>query len=145
MDSTKYTISTEPHENEGDEYLSDSEVHSDTSLEILMSPYDSQNSSYAYYSPLWDAYIVDYYKDESFPLFGWIKPCIYCDSITKEHIIFNYKKRHRRKKKKALYFPTIIPICEACMVDINELTKREYQEEFTDFLNEFRYQKNCDP
>lgn len=47
-----------------------------------------------YYSNLWDAYIFDYYENNSFPIFGWIKPCIYCINITSSYItkFFNDKK-----------------------------------------------------
>ena len=60
--------------------------------------------------------IVDYYKNVSLPLNGWLKPCINCYSITSNYIIFNYndreieismcdlcKKNNKYKCKKRIY------------------------------------------
>jgi hypothetical protein len=53
--------------------------------------YHGRNTGNCYYSNLWRAYIFDYYENESFPLFGWIKPCYYCNHVgssfmTKEYM-----------------------------------------------------------
>ena len=46
-----------------------------------------------YYDNDKETYIIDYYKNKSFPLNGWLKPCINCYNITSNYIIFNYNDR----------------------------------------------------
>lgn len=52
--------------------------------------YYGKNTKDCYYSKLWSAYILDYYENESFPMFGWIKPCIYCMNIGSSYMTRNY-------------------------------------------------------
>jgi hypothetical protein len=66
--------------------------------------YYGKNSKNAYYSRLWKAYLFDYYKNESFPMFGWYKPCYYCNHITTSYIT----KHHMCKK-------VIIHACKKCI------------------------------
>ena len=43
--------------------------------------YYSRHTRNCYYSELWQAYIYDYYENDSFPMFGWVKPCYYCNYV----------------------------------------------------------------
>lgn len=66
-----------------------------------------------YYSNFWNAYIFDYYENNSFPIFGWIKPCIYCIHITSSYTTksFNGKK-------------VIIHACRSCIKNnVNNIIK----------------------
>ena len=67
-----------------------------------------------YYSDLWSAYIFDYYENNSFPIFGWIKPCIYCVNITS-----SYMTRYSKDKK------IIIHACKQCIKKNKKNKKKE--------------------
>lgn len=71
------------------------------------------NTKDCYYSNLWEAYIFDYYENDSFPMFGWIKPCIYCVKITS-----SYMTRNNNKKE------IIIHACKKC-IDENKNNKHK--------------------
>ena len=68
-------------------------------------PYHANKRKKLYYSKLWKAWIMDYYRDSSFPLDGWLKPCYFCNYITGNFIKYSYRK-------KALI---IVPICRKCV------------------------------
>ena len=56
-------------------------------------PKKARESFDLYYDDDKGIFIIDYYKNESLPLNGWLKPCINCYSITSNYIIFNYNDR----------------------------------------------------
>jgi hypothetical protein len=48
-----------------------------------------------YYDDDIGAYIIDYYKNESIPLNGWLKHCINCYAITSKYVIFDYMENKK--------------------------------------------------
>jgi hypothetical protein len=63
---------------------------------------------------MWKAYILDYYDNESFPIFGWIKPCIYCLNIVSSYMTKKYKDKD-----------IIIHACKKCIIKYENDMKKE--------------------
>ena len=59
-----------------------------------------------YYDKDYKCYIIDYYKNKSFPLNGWLKPCLMC-----YHLSSNYEKYRIINTGEVL----IINMCKDCV------------------------------
>lgn len=75
-----------------------------------------------YYDKDYKCYIVDYYKNKSFPLNGWLKPCLIC-----YHLTSNYEKYRIINTGEVL----IINTCKDC-VKMKEKRKYNYISELVD-------------
>jgi len=84
-------------------------------------PYNAKKTNNIYYSDLFEAHIIDYYRNKSFPLNGWIKECIICDSPTGKFV----KKNHFFVKN------IIIPLCKHCQ-------KKKYKYKIYEFLGKIK-------
>ena len=71
-------------------------------------PKKAEETFRLYYDNDINAYIIDYYKNKSFPLNGWLKLCINCYKITSKYMIFDYKNQK-----------IAISLCSGCNKDIN--------------------------
>lgn len=75
-----------------------------------------------YYDKDYKCYIIDYYKNKSFPLNGWLKPCLICCQI-----MSNYEKYRIINTGEVL----IVNICKNC-VKIKDKRKYRYISELVD-------------
>lgn len=75
-----------------------------------------------YYDKDYKSYIIDYYKNKSFPLNGWLKPCLICCQI-----MSNYEKYRIINTSEVL----IVNICKDC-VKIKNKRKYKYISELVD-------------
>ena len=95
----------------------------------------AKNQKIGYYCNTFNAYIIDYYEDSSFPLFGWIKPCFNCSKITTSSIDYDYENKK-----------IIIPLCNKCN-NINKFLKYSILDnklnnfEFNNDIGENKYHK----
>ena len=67
-------------------------------------PYYANKQYELHYSTMWNGWIMDYYRDKSFPLEGWLKPCYFCHYISGNYVTYYHRHRHK----------IIVPICKHC-------------------------------
>jgi len=68
-----------------------------------------------YYSNDYEGYIIDYYENKSFPLNGWLKPCLICNHISSKF-----------EKYKIIHTDEVLIIC-LCRLCQNKEKKEKYK------------------
>ena len=71
-------------------------------------PKKAEGTFRLYYDDDINVYIIDYYKNKSLPLNGWLKPCINCYGIISKYVIFDYNNQK-----------IAISLCSRCNKNIN--------------------------
>lgn len=88
----------------------------------MVLPKNANKTYKIYYDKDYKCYIIDYYNHKSFPLNGWLKPCLICCQI-----MSNYEKYRIINTGEVL----IVNICKVC-VKMKEKRKYRYISELVD-------------